>query len=111
MAVKALGKYDIPARDRQEVFGDDQLVYLYVPNNYWFCSAACFRAGRAMSFEAFWETMLAPFVHSDSNLAGRSWRDGRWQLNGEPFTPDPERSLAAQGIGHKSLLTWTPNPL
>lgn len=108
MAVKALKPYDFPARDRTEVFGSDQLIYLYVPNHYWFCSAACFRVGKQMTFQQLWDGILAPFVAADPELAGKNWRQGRWSLMGEPFEPQTDQALVAQGIRHKTFLTWEP---
>lgn len=108
MAVKAFKPYDFPARDRGEVFGADQLVYLYVPNHYWFSAAACFRVGQHMTFQQLWDQILAPFVAADPALVGVSWRQGRWSLMEEPFEPQSDQPLVAQGICHKTLLTWQP---
>lgn len=30
-----------------------------------------------------------------------------WELNGQPFVPDPEKTLKEQGIDHKSFLKLT----
>jgi len=108
MSVRALKPYDIPARDRQEVFGTDQLVYFYVANRYWFAQAACFRVPQAMTFQEWWESMLVPLIAADAELAGRSSTEGQWLLNGEPFQPKSAVALAEQGITHKTLVSWIP---
>ena len=50
MTVKALYDYEFPSADRVENFGEDQLVYVHWRGNPLLCSAACFRAPRAMPF-------------------------------------------------------------
>lgn len=108
MPVKALGDYEFAARDRQEVFGSDEIVYLYVPNNFWFCSAAAFRVSQEMLFEDLWKNVFFPFIQADATLKDLSWHDGAWDLQNEHFLPTPDQTLKAQGIGHKTMLTWNP---
>ncbi|MCY0864392.1 MAG: phenol 2-monooxygenase [Sulfobacillus sp.] len=108
MPVKALKSYDIPARDRQEVFGTDQLLYFYVPNRYWFAQAACFRVPQAMTFQSWWEAMAAPLIAADPELSGKPWSAGQWLLNGTPWVPNPDQALAAQSVTHKAMLSWIP---
>ena len=67
MAVKALYDYDYPAKDRQEVFGDDMLVNVMWANNMMFCAAACFRAPKAMPWASFmiaWDRILSWMIMS-----------------------------------------------
>jgi phenol hydroxylase P4 protein len=65
MAVKAIYDYDFPSRDRQELYGDDILVNVLWANNMMFCSAACFRAPKAMSWADFKSQMVDPWAASD----------------------------------------------
>lgn len=102
MPVKALYDYDFPSADRAELFGDDQLVYVHWDGNPLFCSAACFRVPRAMPFGEFVAQIVTPWAASDPDFdpgAPLSWR-----LFDEPLAPEPGRSLADLGIGHKALL-------
>jgi phenol/toluene 2-monooxygenase (NADH) P4/A4 len=104
MTVKALYGYDFPSADRVENFGDDQLVYVHWRGNPLFCSAACFRAPKAMPFADFVTALVAPWAASDPDFDPSAVRD--WRLFDEPLEPAAEKSLADLGIGHKALLTF-----
>ena len=54
---------------------------------------------------AFIEEVLKPAVEAHPDSARARFLDAHWQLNGEPFTPDPSATLKSSGIDHKSMLT------
>jgi phenol hydroxylase P4 protein len=103
--MKTLGPYVFEARDRQEVFLPDQLVYVHVEGAYEFCAPACFRAPRDMSLADFLEQMVRPWLASWPTWADVDIRKAGFLRNGEAIEPQWETSLAAQGIGHKDFLT------
>ena len=105
MPVKALYDYEFPSADRAELFGDDQLVYVQWKGNPLFCSAAAFRAPRAMPFGEFVSALVAPWAGSDPDFDPARVRD--WRLFGKPLDAVADRSLAGLGIGHKALLSFT----
>ena len=105
MSVKALYDYDFPSMDRAELFGDDQLVYVHWQGNPLFCSAACFRAPKAMPFADFVSNMVNGWASSDPDFDPSAIRD--WRLFDQPIDPAPQTSLADLGIGHKALLTFS----
>ena len=104
MTVKALYDYDYPSKDRQELFGDDILVNVMWTNNPMFCSAACFRTPKAMSWADFKEQMSDPWAASDPDY-DPSAPEG-WQVDGEGFDPADDTSLDDAGVGHKGLITF-----
>ena len=106
MAIKSIGEYSFPSKSRQELYGDDQLVHVWWRDNPWFCAAVTHRAPKAMSFGDFWAQMVAPWAAGDPDFAeSKGWADFAWTLSGAPFTPDPDKSLAEQGVGHKDVLS------
>lgn len=105
MAVKALYDYTFPAADRAEVFGDDQLVYVQWDGNPLFCSAACFRAPRAMPFGVFVSEMVIPWASSDPDFDPAGIAD--WRLFDAPLSTTADASLADLGVGHKALLKFS----
>jgi phenol/toluene 2-monooxygenase (NADH) P4/A4 len=105
MPVKALYDYEFPSADRAELFGPDQLVYVHWDGNPLFCSAACFRAPRAMPFGVFVTELVAPWAASDPDFDPVAV--GNWRLFDEPLGADPGQSLADLGIGHKALLRFS----
>jgi phenol hydroxylase P4 protein len=104
MAVKALYDYAFPSADRVENFGDDQLVYVHWEGNLFLCSAAAFRAPKAMPFGDFLEVMVKPWAHSDPDFDPATVTD--WRLFDEPLAVDASTSLAELGVGHKGLLKF-----
>lgn len=105
MAVKALYDYDFPSADRAELFGDDELVYVYWRGNLLFSAAGCFRAPKAMTFGEFRAAMVDAWAGSDPDYDPAQVRD--WRLFDEPLDADPNATLTELGIGHKALLSFT----
>lgn len=104
MAVKALGEYKFPAKDRQEIFGDDMLVNVHWEDNLLFCSAACFRAPKAMTWSDFKAQMIDPWASCDPDYDPSAPTD--WRIGDEPFAPHAEKSLADLGVRHKGLIKF-----
>ena len=102
MSVAAVYDYDYPARDRQELFGDDILVNVLWTGNMMICSAACFRAPKAMVFADFKAQMIDPWAASDPAYDPAAATD--WRVEGEPL--DPAATLEGTGVGHKGLITF-----
>ena len=104
MTVKALYDYDYPSADRAELFGDDELVYVYWRGNLMFSAAGCFRAPKTMTFGEFRAAIVDGWAGSDPDYDPAVVRD--WQLFGEPLDADPGKTLNELGIGHKALLSF-----
>lgn len=102
MAVKAISTYDFPSRSRQELYGDDQLVHVWFKDNPWFCSAACFRAPRAMTWGDFWSQLVIPFAEEDPDFDPAAAR--AWALHGETIAPRDDQTLEELGVVHKDVL-------
>ena len=51
--------------------------------------------------------MVGPIYGLHPDWAKIDWSKASWTLDGEQFTPDPAKSLADNGIGHKSVLRLT----
>lgn len=109
MSVRALNDgYTAENRDALANFHGNQLVYLHWEGHLEFCAALTFPLPPQMPFAAVTGELLPQFYGMHPDWAGIDWEQARWTLNGEPFTPDPAKSLADQGIGHKALLRfWT----
>jgi phenol/toluene 2-monooxygenase (NADH) P4/A4 len=102
MTVKSIGTYDFPSRSRQELYGDDQLVHVWFQGNPWFCSAACYRAPKAMRWADFWSQMVVPWAEEDPGFDPAATY--AWTLHGEPLSPQDDTSLADLGVGHKDVI-------
>jgi phenol hydroxylase P4 protein len=105
MSVRAITDgYEFPSRSRAELYGDDQLVHVLWRGNMMFCSAACFRAPKAMTWADFVAGMVDPWASSDPDYVPGSPRG--WVLDGRELVPEDGRTLAELGVGHKSLLEF-----
>jgi phenol/toluene 2-monooxygenase (NADH) P4/A4 len=107
MSVKAISTYTAEPRDRVENFHGMQLLYLHWPNHMMYASPFAFLVAPDMTFAAFLEEVLRPAVAAHPDSAELNFASVSWQLNKAGFTPQPEASLIANGIDHKSMLTMT----
>lgn len=104
MTVKAIGPYDFPARDRQELFGDGQLVNVLWEGNIFLCSAACFRVPTSMPWSDFKSQMIDPWASGDPDYEPH--RATQWRRDDEPIDPGPQQTLAELGVPHKGLIRF-----
>jgi len=104
VGVRAISTYEFPSADRQEMYGDDQLVHVHWKGNLFMCAAACFRAPRAMPWADFKAAMVDGWASSDPDYTPDAPKS--WELDGRPFDPKPDQSLADLGVGHKSLISF-----
>jgi phenol/toluene 2-monooxygenase (NADH) P4/A4 len=104
MAVKALGDYDFPAKDRQEVYGDDQLVHVKWDGNLFFCAAACFRAPKAMRWADFRSQMVDPLYSGDPDFKPENATN--WRVDDRPITPGDDDTFETLGVEHKGLIRF-----
>ncbi len=110
MPVVALNEgYTGTNMDALENFHGNQLVYLHWEKHLSFCAALAFPLPPQMPFGAILGEIIPEFYGPHPDFEKIDWAAVTWELDGKPFTPDPEKSLEDQGIGHKSLIRfWTP---
>ncbi|MDN0083176.1 phenol hydroxylase subunit P4 [Crenobacter sp. SG2305] len=105
MAVIALKPgYQGEVRDRQENYHGNQLVYFGWDQHRLFCAAFALPLPPTMPFKALVSDVITPLLASHPEGAAIDWSRAEWLRSNEPFTPDPEASLADNGLGHKTLL-------
>lgn len=99
----------IEIRDRVENFHGNQLVYLHWEEHLMFCAALAFPFPPDMPFGAVIGEIIPTFYGMHPDFEKIDWSTVRWQIDGREVTPDPEKSLKDNGIGHKSMIRfWTP---
>ena len=109
MAVVALkpGYADaVEIRDRRENFHGNQVVYLHWEEHLRFCAATAFPLPPDMPFGALTEQLIPQYYGMHPDFASLDWNQVEWKINGEPATPDMSKSLADNGVGHKTLITF-----
>jgi len=106
MPTAAIADYNFPSSDRVENFHGNQLVYVHWLEHLSFCAATAYPLPPEMPFGALVGEVIPGTYGPHPDFEKIEWDRVEWQLDHEPFTPDMEASLGAQGVGHKSLLTF-----
>ena len=100
--------YSGPDRDIVENFHGNQLVYVHWEGHLNFCAAITLPLPPAMPVRELIEEVLPALYGVDPEWRSGELDGARWMLDGKDWVPDPARSLADQGVGHKSLIRfWT----
>ena len=107
MSVKAISEYITEPKDTVAHFNGMQVVYLLWAKHLMYCSPFAFLASPDMTLGDFFAEVLRPAIAAHPDSAKVDFSQAKWQLNGQPFSADPDAGLVAQGIDHKSMLTMT----
>jgi len=109
MSVVAITDYKGEMLDKVENFHGNQLVYLHWEKHNFFCAPLAFPFPPAMPFGAVLKEIIPTFYGMHPDFEKVDWEKVVWKVDGEEVTPDPEKSLADHGVGHKSIIRfWTP---
>lgn len=106
MAVASIDPYKFDAKDAVENFHGNQLVYLHWEDHLMFCAPVAFPLPAEMVFEDMVQNVLSPAYGQHPDFAKIIWSDVNWTLDGASFDPELKKSLADNGVGHKSLLKF-----
>ncbi|MFC5697745.1 phenol hydroxylase subunit P4 [Pseudomonas sp. GCM10022186] len=104
MPVTAIGAYAAQSLDRQENFNGLQLVYLCWERHLMFCAPFTLPLPPDMPFGDFIEQVVKPAIAPHPDAAKVDFAQVGWRLDDADFSPDWQAGLAANGVGHKSLL-------
>jgi phenol hydroxylase P4 protein len=93
-------------KDDSAKFGDNILLMVNWLEHLLFEAPLCFPVPKAMTFQALCDEVLngAYSLHPDWEKV--DLKKAVWELDEKPFTPDYTKTLAQQGIGHKSMLRF-----
>jgi phenol/toluene 2-monooxygenase (NADH) P4/A4 len=104
MAVTALGDFTGIPRDTLAHFHGGQLVYLGWDRHLMFYAPLCFCVPPSMRLGELIHGPAAGLWSSHPDWHAIDWSRAEWLRSGEPFSPDLDRSLADNGIGHKEIV-------
>ena len=102
--MRTLGAYDFPAADRQELFGEDQLVNVHWDDQIFVPVPACFRVPKSMKWSDFKTQMIDTWAGTDPDYRADAATD--WRLDDDPIEPQPDQTIADLGIVHKGLVRF-----
>jgi len=105
MAVKSLAPYTVPQQDTVDKF-PAPLLYIGWEDHKLFCSPVCMPMPPGTKFSELVHGTLPGVYSAHPDFARIHWDQTEWFLSGRPFTPDMEKTVAQNGIGHKSVLRF-----
>lgn len=96
--------YSGPVADAEQHFHGKRLLYIGWDEHLLFCSPVCLPLPPELPFGALVEQVLPGVYGSHPDFARIDWASVQWFDSGRPFTPDFAKSLADNGLVHKSLV-------
>ncbi|HHN67207.1 MAG TPA: phenol hydroxylase [Thermopetrobacter sp.] len=104
MTVNSIGEYPVLPRDVVDNFHGNIFVVLGWDKHMMISSPMAFPLPPDMPFGALVQEVMPAAFGPHPEWGEIDWATVEWTLDGEPFTPDMEKSLADNGIGHKSVI-------
>lgn len=103
MSVVTLTAYDFPAKDVRGNF-PAPLFYIGWEDHLMFCAPFCLPLPPDMPFGALATQVLPGVYGAHPDFSRIDWSQVAWFKSGQPWTPDPAKSLADNGLGHKDVI-------
>lgn len=103
MSTVALQPYDFPAKDVRGNF-PAPLLYIGWEDHLMFCAPFCLPLPPDMPFGALATQVLPGVFGAHPDFARIDWSRAEWLKSGQPWQPDPTKSLADNGLGHKDVI-------
>jgi len=105
MSTVSLHPYAFAPRDVRENF-PAPLLYIGWEEHLMFCAPFCLPLPPDMPFGAL-PTQVLPGIYGEHPDFERiDWSQVQWFRSGQPWTPDPAKSLAENGLGHKDAIRF-----
>ena len=106
MAIIAKDGYVDNVRDRVENFHGNQLVYVGWDDHLLFSAAWAFPLPPEMPFQGLVSEVMPTSFNDHPDFEKIDWASVEWVLDGKRFSPDMDKSLKDNGVGHKSLIRF-----
>ncbi len=106
MAVAAIKEYTAVPRDGVANFHGKQLVYASWDHHLLFAAPFLLCVPPGMPFGELVSGPLSMLVQADPDAAAIDWKRVEWLKANQPWVPDFNASLEANGITHKTQLRF-----
>ncbi len=107
MSVIALAPgYTGEIKDSEDRFHGNRLLYINWEDHQMYCSPVCLPLPAAMPFGALVAEVLPSVYGEHPDFAQIDWERVEWLHSSESFQPDAAKSLAENGLVHKSFLRF-----
>jgi phenol hydroxylase P4 protein len=107
VSVASIGKYEFESSDSLRRFHGKQLVYVNWEKHRMFSRPFVLALKPETPFSELLERYIPDAYRFHPDFPKIDWTKVLWQNSQRPFTPDPARSIADNGIGHKDLVRFT----
>ncbi|EWS54681.1 MULTISPECIES: phenol hydroxylase subunit P4 [unclassified Methylibium] len=98
--------YAGPQQDTEDKFHGNRLLYICWDEHLLFCSPVALPLPPSMPFGALLGEVLPGVYGSHPDFAVIDWSKAVWTHGGAPFKPDADKSLADNGLVHKSVIRF-----
>ena len=105
MAVKSIAPYEFEQKDTVDKF-PAPLLYIGWEDHKMFCAPFCVPVPPDMKFGDMVSNMLPGMFSAHPDFAKIDWTTTEWFKSGQPWTPDPAKSLQANGLQHKDAIRF-----
>ena len=105
MSVVAIAPYEFTPRDVRENF-PAPLLYIGWEDHLMFASPVCLPLPPDTPFGALAQGVLPGVYGEHPDFARIDWTQVEWFKSGQPWTPDPAKSLQANGLQHKDAIRF-----
>lgn len=96
--------YTGEVKDRVENFHGKQLLYIGWEDHLMYCAPLCIPVPPDLPFAALTSEIIPGLYAAHPDVSRIDWAQAEWFSSGQPFVPQPQRSLAENGLGHKAVL-------
>jgi len=107
MTVTALSDYEFASRDALARYKGKQLLYVNWEKHRLFSRPFVLALPPETKFSVLIDKYITDCYSYHPDFAQIDWSQALWQNGKNFFTPDPAKSLAENGIGHKDLIRLT----
>jgi len=102
----SIGEYQMPARDTEDKFFGNWLVYLAWENHLMYCSPFCLPLPNSLPFGALVRDVMPMLYGEHPEFEQIDWQRVRWYDSEDELIPDFGKSLKQHGFGHKTLIRF-----
>ena len=106
MTVTAIRAYKFEPHDVAKNFHGANVIYAVWEGHLMFASPYAWPLPPDLPFEQFVRGPLTQAFCQHPDWEMVEWSQAKWTLNGEPFSPDFDKSIAGNGLTHKSSLAF-----
>ena len=107
MSVKFIGDtYDYESANREENYGGDINIYVVWDQHLMYACPSTYRVPKAIKLREFLEDVLKPDYAQHPDMDKVDWDNTVWEFYDQPWTPDMDKSLEDNKVGHQSFLRF-----